>query len=137
MNLKATRRRFFALAGTTPLAAKAAIDKTISDLTGVAISGNGAFPVGGVPSSIAEPGPDQYKLALFNPLTRRAIEEILYEQERHVGRLDVDLASYRSFSMAAKITFQRQRNVEQRMRDLTKDYSWNRLAGIARKALGF
>ena len=133
MNLKATRRRFFALAGASPLAAKAAADKTISELTGVATVGYG----NGQPSAISEVSPDQYRFALLNPFTRRAIEELIYEQEHIVGRLDIDLASYKSFSMAAKVTFQRQRNVEQRMRDLTRDYSWNRLAGIARKALGF
>lgn len=134
MNFGATRRRFFAIAGTSPLAAKAAVDKTISDLTGVSL--NGVDNTGGVPSAIADVTPDQYKLVIFNPISRRAIEEILYEQERHVGRLDVDLASYRSFSMAARIAFQRQRNVEQRMIDLQRDYSWNRLSGIARKLFG-
>lgn len=134
MLMKATRRRFFALAGSAPIAAKVAADKAVADLTGVAHGGNGmSF---GNPSGMLEVTNDQYRMAFLNPFTRGAIESLVYEQERCIGVLDVDLAACRSFSMAAKITFQRQRNVERRIKDMSEGYSWDRLTKLVKKAIG-
>lgn len=134
MLMKATRRRFFALAGSAPIAAKAAADKVVADLSGVAHSGTGlAF---GNPAGGMEVTADQYRMAFLNPFTRGAIESLVYEQERYIGVIDVDLASCRSFSMAAKITFQRQRNVQRRIQDMSEGYSWDRLTKLVKKAIG-
>lgn len=132
--MKATRRRFFALAGSAPIAAKVAADKAVADLSGIAHGGSGlAF---GNPTASAEITQDQFRLAFLNPLMRSAIESSLYEQEKWVGHIDVDLASYRSFSMAAKIAFQRQRNVQRRIKNMSEGYSWDRLTKLVKKAIG-
>lgn len=52
------------------------------------------------------------KTALQSPTMRAKLEQTLYRMHRNVHSLDVDLAANRSMSLAAKITFQRQRNVQ-------------------------
>lgn len=44
--------------------------------------------------------------------SRRELEIILYENHRTVHGLDHDIAANRSWSLAAKLVYQRQRNVE-------------------------
>lgn len=62
-------------------------------------------------------GQNQKEAALLRkawqvPALRKEMESILYEENRYVQRIDPDLAAYRSFSLNAKITFQRQREVQ-------------------------
>lgn len=69
---------------------------------------------------------------------RKEAESILFEDERRVRWLDADLAVNRSFSLMAKVTFQRQRNVARRLDDLQVEaYPWQRLTQMAARLIGF
>lgn len=135
------RRRVLRLIGmgsvAGPVAAKAAAESAAADLIGVTMLPG--VMIAGAPqgaTGIAELSTDQHRQALLNPLTRRAVESLLYEDEQVVTRLDPDIACMRSFSLNAKITFQRQRNVERRMRGLQQKWPWQRLTETIREALG-
>lgn len=69
----------------------------------------------------------QYAHIFVNKLLRKELETLLYEDERYVTRIDPDLASKRSFSLSAKVAFQRQRNVARRMEELQSNHSWQRV----------
>lgn len=144
--MKANRRRFLQVIGLAPvagpLAAKAAADKTIAEAAGVGLSGLGApFGFLGNPS-YGEPQPSpglkhlDFRVAMRIPAVRRQIEEAMYEQERVVLRIDPDLAALRSFSLNAKITFQRQRNVAREMDLLQNQYAWHRIQNAVRRFVG-
>lgn len=130
--MKATRRKFFAFAGSAPLAARVAADKAISEIAHI----NSTGLASGEPMGNVALTPGQYRLALLNPYTLRSVEALLYEQERNVYNIDLDLAMCRSFSLAAKVTYQRQRNVEKRLKEMRYGYSWDRLSDMVKKALG-
>ena len=132
----ATRRRFFSLMGASPLVAKVAADKTVADISGLNISGLGTNDGLPIPSSDA-PSTAQYRMALSNPTLRSVIEGMLYEDERKVYQIDSDLAAMKSWSLNAKITFQRQRVVETRIKYMREEHSWNRIQRFVMKALGF
>ncbi len=59
-----------------------------------------------------EAEPERFKWAMNFPWFKAAQESLLYEENKHVWALDPDLAAMKSFSMNAKICFQRQRNVQ-------------------------
>lgn len=66
--------------------------------------------------------------ALATPALRAEIEAILYDQHRTVHALDHDLASNRSYSLAAKICYQRQRNVARALECQVMEASpWQRI----------
>lgn len=132
--MNATRRRFFGFLGTAPLAARAAAEKTASDISGVWLNPPGYGQ--GTPASQAQLPPDQIRSALLNLRTKRMVEEILYEEERNISRIDPDLAVLRSFSLNAKVTFQRQRNVEWRLRNMQSGWTWDRIDRLLKKAVG-
>jgi hypothetical protein len=77
---------------------------------------------GSAPSSKAEANHENRKLALNFPDIRAEYESVLYDAYRNVYRLDPDLAIKKSFSLSAKITYQRQRNVASAMREQTTGY---------------
>ena len=132
--IAATRRRFFSVMGVSPLAAKAVADKAIADISGVSVSG---LTTNGPP--LADGGQlsaSQYRIALSNPTLRCAIEGMLYEEERKVYQIDSDMASKKSWSLNAKVAFQRQRNVEARIKYMSEEYAWNRVQRFVMKALG-
>lgn len=138
MKMMSNRRRVLQLIGLSPaaapLAAKAAFDGEAMKLAGmVELSGGGGCPA---PSANSDPSRAQIRLALMNKSVRQEIEANVYEQERFVGRLDPDLAALRSFSLNARIAFQRQRNVERRLQDMQQDWSWLRFNDIIFKAIG-
>ncbi len=63
-------------------------------------------------------------LAKFVGIT--AAQRARAKRETHIGSLDPDLASYRSFSLSAKIEMQRERNVEARIHQSKS--MWQRMA---------
>lgn len=81
------------------------------------------------------------KIALLNfPTIRAELESLLYEAHSHIYRIDADIAVKKSFSLNAKITFQRQRNVAKAMEDQVNGWRWNRLENfwstIAKRYIG-
>lgn len=98
----------------------------------------------GAPASVSEGGMNiprevrerGMRWALKNPELRAELESLVYEDNRHVGWLDHDLASKRSFSLAAKVTFQRQRNVQRRIeQDVLESSPWRRISAWSDRAL--
>lgn len=127
-----TRRRFFGVAGSAVLAAKTAAEAQARNLG--AISHGSAFPMSdlrntmiqeaghgvlGGPTPVSVDGwqiardlrNDIIRKALNTPRQRAELESILYQMHRNVHSLDHDLAANRCYSLAAKITYQRQRQV--------------------------
>lgn len=90
---------------------------------------------GPVPSSHGELSHLQWRALLKIPQAREAITSQLFERERRIVRIDHDLAVKRSFSLAAKIAFQRERNVAEELRLLSEQYPWQRLQDIGKKFL--
>jgi hypothetical protein len=131
------RRGFLRLLSATPLAGKMAVEQAAGRLAGVDLSGIrfGATPTSGEGPASANPYPnaEAIRKATLIPGNRKAIMDFLWEDSREVGYIDPDLAVLRSFSLNAKIAFQRQRNVERRFQSLTKDYPWNRMWTLIRK----
>lgn len=122
--IAASRRRILSFIGAAPLGGLVSAESAAVKLSGLAMLPNGK----------ADPSPDtvdatadQCAAAMRNKLLRRQIESMLYEQEKRVCCIDPDIAVMRSFSLSAKVTFQRQRNVEKRMEDMALDYPWRRL----------
>ena len=72
--------------------------------------------------------------AFGNADTFETVRSILFEENKIVGAIDHDLASKRSFSLAAKVTFQRQRNVERRIEEMKTEYTGSRIYSAMRKA---
>lgn len=127
------RRGFFRAALAAPAAAQAAQDAIVKEFTGIGMGfdllgdtkDNPAPPqayTNGVPAAEFE----RTRRALSNPVNREAARSLLFEQNRYIHRLDHDLASKRSFSLAAKITFQRQRVVERDLADRCGPSAWLR-----------
>jgi hypothetical protein len=128
------RRSILRMFASAPLVAKATADKAVANLTGIA--SEGLQYGGGCAPSGEGPKPHEFAAFLRNAVARREIETILYrEQERMVGAIDPDLAALRSFSLNAKITFQRQRNVARRLEEMQRPYSWDRIADMVRNPL--
>lgn len=141
------RRAFLALVGLSPFG-KAAAEAAAADLAGLdfgpRMGGSGgaspAPPMGMQTASdqVAETTPKawQFRAAMANPALRAAIEDTLYEEERFVSYIDMDLATKRSFSLAAKVTFQRQRNVERRMTQYQNPWPYQRINTMVWGLLG-
>lgn len=135
-----SRRSFLRLMGLSPIAAKAAADKAIADLSGTNLSGMAFTPPeygntgwqslssGAKASGPFDAGIETHagrskllRLACKIPKLAQEFEAELYEKHRYVGSLDTDIAIKQSFSLAAKITFQRQRNVERNRESLCSE----------------
>ncbi|MFZ4534312.1 MAG: hypothetical protein ACOYOJ_21210 [Alsobacter sp.] len=128
------RRGFLKLLSATPFAGRMVADQAAASLANVSIAGlDPNAPPSGVPSSSNEPTKDAIAQGLRNPTNRAALMDMLWEDERTVSRIDPDLAVMRSFSLNAKIAFQRQRNVERRFEATTKEYPWRRMDAFLRK----
>lgn len=127
------RRKFLALMGmapaAAPLAAKAALEKEaatyarVQGLDGLAAS---------MPENPASSAPEKVSRVLRTILSdkkmRDEFESLTYESYRHVSVLDPDIACTRSYSLAAKIAFQRQRNVARAINNDLHGWPWQRLS---------
>src|SRR5690606_32050285 len=108
-----TRRGFLKLMAAAPLAKHAVEEEATRALTGIGSTGHMHVARGVAPSlggGVIQHG-DVAK-ALLNSTFRAELESIAYATNKQVNFLDVDLATKKSFSLAAKVTFQRQRNVQ-------------------------
>jgi hypothetical protein len=68
------------------------------------------------------------RLALAHPKMRALMMAAAYAKHRNIVSVDPDIEVYRSFSPMAKITFQRQRNVEREIEQITTEPQWNLLS---------
>jgi hypothetical protein len=134
MNRRGVLRMLGLGGAAAPIAAKQMADDMAGRLSGMAIDMPGYELAGGgaAPSASNEwATQSDFKSAFLNHVLRRQVEELLYEEEYRVGRIDPDIAVLRSFSLNAKITFQRQRNVALRKKILQEGESWKRLNKLA------
>lgn len=101
------------------------------DLTKVEVAGLGTTPYGSLSIAGGSNGDHESKMiaqALKMPGLRSQIESLFYENNRCVSRIDPDIAVLRSFSLNAKIAFQRQRNVASDMEQRSGwDYPYRRI----------
>jgi hypothetical protein len=127
------RRRVLQMLGVSsvgaPLAARMESQKIAAQLGQVSGAGLGGAPTPGVGqmeqgSSISLANK---KLALNIPGIREELQSLFYEVNRNVYAIDYDLATKKSFSLAAKITYQRQRNVAIHMKEQAGIVSWGRV----------
>lgn len=134
--MKASRRSFFGLMAASPLAAKAAAEDVLAKQAGIEISQRAS--AGAIYGSVSAPDltQDQMRRLLARPLTRKFYESALYESERRVGFIDHDIAAPRSISLAAKIVYQRQRNVAAVIHADQHGWIWNRTRDWLRDAVG-
>lgn len=136
------RRSFLQLLGVAPIAGKKVAEETVARLSGVAMAPSGRTMSGGK-SAQAWPAdnPPQtfdsqaaFKRAIGSTLFRDELTSLLYDQHRQVNAIDPDIAVYRSFSLNAKIAFQRQRNVARQIPTLVGEASpFSRMHLLLRK----
>lgn len=133
LNSKHHRRSFLKILGLAPagahLAAKEVMDASVMKLSGMSVATAGSAGndyLMDAPAKVSGPSltPRHYEMALKIPSIRRKVEDIV-RREVSVEQIDYDLASKRSYSLAAKVCFQRQRNVERRLESLTQSWSYN------------
>jgi hypothetical protein len=113
-----------------PLAARMEAQKAAARIASVTLPGLSGNNGGGIPATDKPGGyisPENKKLALTFPTVKKELESILYQAHSQIYRIDHDLAIKKSFSLSAKITFQRQRNVEASMEEHFVGPSWARL----------
>jgi hypothetical protein len=129
------RRAALRLIGLAPALARAVANEAGGLATGINLGGNVGTPQPALSTNGVNER-DQWKAALKIPGLRDDLVSALYERYRHVGYIDHDIASMRSFSLAAKVTFQRQRNVARELYDNTNEGYWDRTRRIIRRAVG-
>jgi hypothetical protein len=132
----ATRRKFFGFIAASPLAGRAAAQQMAERLSGIPLTAPGGMAEGGVsPTSAPDITHLQWRALLKLPEARAAIVSEIYKREHKVYRIDHDLGVKRSFSLAAKIAYQRERNVAHELELLTEQYPWQRIQNAGRKFL--
>ena len=148
---KTSRRKFFAIAGSAPLAAKATIDNGIGKLAGMGPSNGLGMGGLGIQSGLPE-GEIVQGSGVYMPYEEKLIKAGEYikifgvpdwmefqmrDNAKYVGALDSDLACKRSWSMAVKIAEQRQRNYNRRIEYMERCAYHERGKSILKKFLGF
>lgn len=142
--MKTNRRRFLSLLGvgaaSAPLAAKAAADAEISSLIGAARTG--MIAVGGNPPGEGYPlGIQSAKNVYMSPYVSAHnyiqtfgvpdfMKDSIRERSKNIYAFDPDIAVKKSWSMAAKIHEQRQRNYDRQV----EQYSVNGKHELAQTA---
>lgn len=140
------RRSVLRLLGVGAVAGRAAAEATARDLSGLRIGGLGgpnAPPGVSALGQAIENGPGQgpanyprevgnlsrtaarglLKTVLANPADRDELMGLLNQVHRSIYRIDPDIGGRRSWSLAAKIAYQRERNVERDIEESFRDQS--------------
>lgn len=133
--MKLSRRGFAGFAAALPFAGNAVSREMAAKQRDVAlqgwspIGGNSGMGIaeGALYGNAVNPAPtpkmehwQAMRLALQDPDIRREIMAECYARHKIVNALDPDIANKRSWSDMAKITFQRQRNVERDIEQMTQ-----------------
>lgn len=137
-----TRRSALRALVALPFAGKAAAESAAASLSGIreGLGHSAIYPnaLSSVGPTHSEPTKAQVTRALLDPKARQEIESILFQQEyRSVSFIDADIAVHRSFSLSAKIAFQRQRNVERHLEGMGADSAWRQVQNALHKFLGW
>jgi hypothetical protein len=129
------RRKILGLFSTAPFAAKQAVEAQAAALAHVEISGIHDHNPGGMGVEATSDGytHEQVKRALLKPFIGDQIRERIKAEHAHVYAIDYDLASKRSFSLAAKICYQRQRNIERELERMQRESNWYWLRDFIKK----
>lgn len=160
INTVLKRRGFLKALATAPFVAKQAAEKVgialmngktlgvesmapSSDLVRCAMSAAGSTKGSQAPVDYTQPDKltekaarQILKLAIKDPDVKRKLNSLMMETHRTVMWLDADLAVNRSMSLAAKICYQRQRNVDRDIKqELDRINPWNRLQQFLGKLL--
>ena len=136
------RREFLGLMSTSPLFAKKATEDMSMKLSKIKAeygsqSISHQVSVNRSTTVREELNADHYKMAMSFPIAREKIREQLFAQNQKIYSIDNDLASKRSFSLAAKICYQRQRDVEARLREMEMGSDpWDMVRKIVKGAVG-
>ena len=121
--MKFTRRSAASLLGVLPFVGGAlqggAANQSIG--AGMAMQGTmaGASQLGG--GKPLMPHWRAARLALNDPMVRELARAVAFAQHRRISGVDPDIEVYRSFSPMAKITFQRQRNVDREIEQIATE----------------
>jgi hypothetical protein len=142
--VKASRRGILGMLAASPIAGRAMAQDAAAQLSKIGIgqaanvlnisAGQGIGTQGMLGGG--KPKMPDYKKLLQSPLLRGEFESILFERERSVGSIDPDIACLRSFSLNAKIAFQRQRNVSREIHNLQTENIWRRMDAFMSKLMG-
>lgn len=136
--MKVGRRGFLGFMAAAPVASTM-VAKEVAEggaLTAGREAGSIRVLGDGVPSGYIQPSSEQRRAALMLPWVRDQIEALVREEHHGVYRIDPDIAIHRSVSLSAKIAFQRQRNVERRMKEIESEYAYERINKTIFAALG-
>ena len=141
------RRKVLKLLGITPLAAKATAEKAALDLTtanggykaALAVGDNARATYGVMQSH--EDASERYRrmsgyMRLFGKLPDH-VERYAREEAKYVAHLDFDLVAKRSWSLAAKIHEQRERNFRRKMGEFADAGWYERSAKLFKETSGF
>lgn len=139
------RRSFLRLFAASPLAAKAAGDQAIAELTGMVAGGARGLgspgPSYGNPAGTSEVSPEVRRSRITDFFRRFTVPDWevdrIKRDARHVYGLDSDIAALRSFSMNAKIGMQRERNVQRELERMKGQTAYEELRDDFRKKHGF
>lgn len=148
MKIEATRRKFLAFLGAAvpaaPLAAKAAVEKEIANLSGVNLGANIGI---GVPylGSISADVPGGGGIDVADAAEKfvsvfgipEHIRDNLHRHSREVRAIDPDIAVKRSWSFAVKVQAQRERNLAKMQKGMLDGLAQARREKAFRTLTGF
>ena len=140
------RRKFLQVFGvgaaSAPLAAKAASDQAIQNLVGISQTVIPTTSIGA--EARFSDSPDDWHNQMDNAASwlragkalPDAVLEPLRREAEYIDGFDVDIASKKSWSMAAKVQEQRIRNLDRKIKSFETG-SYKTVRAAAEKALGF
>lgn len=138
------RRHFLRMIGVGAVAAPAASKIALKELSEESMSKLSAISQGvgyaGSPGANGSIGAynvpaETWTKHLRNKVFRAQLEDLLWEKHKQVCFIDPDLACMKSFSLNAKIAFQRRKNVERELKDFgVVGDVWSRIAALPSKA---
>lgn len=119
---KIGRRGFLGVMGASPFVGKAVVEDAIEQLNNGAVLRSGLVSMSAKDTGQASnpaiypkdwwPSQEHFRIATMHPKIRSELESMYFEGLSRVTELDHDLAIKRSWSVSAKIAFQRQRIVK-------------------------
>lgn len=121
------RRSVLRSIGIGALAAPTAASQAMEQLNTFPMAAPGQL-IGGMGNCSQTPTPfavshwDMARQAFANPKLKSELWSQLFVEQSHVSFLDPDIANKRSWSLASKIAFQRQRNVERAYERMTMQH---------------
>jgi hypothetical protein len=143
--MNVTRRSAAALLGALPFAGRAiaggALQKQSIGVGGQLAGGSRAWKFANDAvgqEKVSGPLVPQWRaaqLALSDPDVRALARSVAFSQHRFIGLVDPDIEVYRSFSPMAKITFQRQRNVDREINGMCSAPEYER-ASLLEQIIG-